>query len=137
NPTTGLLTKHRVISMQDPNNPTKPTQPHAHWMGHDGLTMATPNANTNDSSLFAFDRVTGGQVVSKLPTGALSIAVGMMPDSSKYYVPNYLGHDLSVIDMNTLASGGPNTSLLLGYNPISGSTTQLGFICIAPPLLSG
>ncbi len=121
NPATGLLTKNRVISMQDPNNPTKPTQPHAHWMGHDGATMATPNANTADSSLFDFDE---DKVVSKLPTGALSIAVGMMPDSSKYYVSNYLGHDLSLINMNTLPPSkvGGNISLLLGYNPITGST---------------
>jgi hypothetical protein len=121
NPATGLLTKHRVISMQDPAHPTKPTQPHAHWMGHDGATMATPNANTADSSLFDFDE---DRVVSKLTTGALSIAVGMAPDSSKYYVSNYLGHDLSLINMNTLPPRkvGGNISLLLGYNPITGST---------------
>lgn len=122
NPETGLLTKHRVISMQDPAHPTKPTQPHAHWMGFDGATMATPNANTADSSLFDFDE---DKVVSKLPTGALSIAVGMMPDSSKYYVSNYLGHDLSVINMQSLPPSkvDGNISLLLGYNPVSGSTT--------------
>jgi hypothetical protein len=122
NPVTGLLTKHRVISMQDPAHPTKPTQPHAHWMGHDGATMATPNANTADSSLFDFDE---DRVVSKLPTGALSIAVGMMPDSSKYYVSNYLGHDLSVINMMSLPPSkvGGNISLLLGYDPVTGSTT--------------
>ena len=122
NPVTGLLTKHRVISMQDPAHPTKPTQPHAHWMGHDGATMATPNANTADSSLFDFDE---DKVVSKLPTGALSIAVGMMPDSSKYYVSNYLGHDLSLINMMSLPPSrvGGNISLLLGYNPVTGSTT--------------
>lgn len=133
-PATGLLTKHRVISMQDPANPTNPTQPHAHWMGHDGLTMATPNANTGDSSLFDFPL---DEVVSKLPTGALSIAVGMMPDSTKYYVSNYLGHDLSVIDMQGLQSGGPNTSLLLGYDPSSGSTNQSGFVCVAVLLGGG
>jgi DNA-binding beta-propeller fold protein YncE len=127
NPATGLLTKHRVISMQDPAHPTKPTQPHAHWM-HDGATMATPNANTADSSLFDFDE---DRVVSKLPTGALSIAVGMAPDSSKYYVSNYLGHDLSLINMNTLPPSkvGGNISLLLGYNPVSGSTSS----CVAAP----
>jgi DNA-binding beta-propeller fold protein YncE len=133
NPATGLLTQHRVISMQDPIHPTNPTQPHAHWMGHDGLTMATPNANTGDSSLFDFPL---DKVVSKLPTGKLSIAVGMMPDSSKYYVSNYLGHDLSVIDMQGLQSGGPNISLLLGYDPLSGSTNQSGFTCTAT-LLGG
>jgi len=123
NPMTGFLTKNRVISMQDPAHPTKPTQPHAHWMGHDGATMATPNANTADSSLFDFDE---NKVVSKLKTGALSIAVGMMPDSSKYYVSNYLGHDLSVINMMSLPPSrvGGNISLLLGYNPVTGSTTS-------------
>jgi len=122
NPVTGLLTKNRVISMQDPAHPTKPTQPHAHWMGHDGATMATPNANTGDSSLFDFDE---DKVVSKLPTGALSIAVGMMPNSSFYYVSNYLGHDLSVVNMNTLPPSrfGDNISVLLGYDPSTGSTT--------------
>jgi len=124
--TTGLLTKSRVISMQlDPLNPTTATQPHAHWMGFDGKTMATPNANTNDSSLFNFDQ---DKVISKLPTGGLSIAVGMMPDSSKYYVSNYLGHSLSVINMQTLTGAG-NISLLLGYNPATGSTTS----CTATP----
>ena len=131
NPATGLLTKKRVISMQDPNNPTKPTQPHAHWMGHDGATMATPNANSGDSSLFDFDE---DKVVSKLPTGALSIAVGMMPDSSKYYVSNYLGHDLSVINMMSLPPSrvGDNISLLLGYNQVSGSTGP-DFPCTPTP----
>lgn len=140
NPATGLLTKHRVISMQDPNNPTKPTQPHAHWMGHDGATMATPNANTADSSLFDFDE---DRVVSKLPTGALSIAVGMMPDSSKYYVSNYLGHDLSLINMLSFPPSRfltNNISLLLGYDPASGSTGP-DFPCTAsagsPCLIGG
>jgi DNA-binding beta-propeller fold protein YncE len=122
NPVTGHLWIHRVISMQlDPRHPGKPTQPHAHWMGFDGATMATPNANTGDSSLFDFDE---NKVVSKLPTGALSIAVGMMPNSSFYYVSNYLGHDLSVVNMMTLppSRSGENISMLLGYDPSSGST---------------
>src|SRR5205085_8821500 len=38
---------------------------------------------------------------------------------------NYLGHDLSVINMNTLppSRAGENISMLLGYDPSSGSTT--------------
>jgi DNA-binding beta-propeller fold protein YncE len=94
----GYLRPHRVISMQDPLGPSNPdpTQPHAHWMGYDGKTMATPNANTADSSLFDFNK---NKVVSKLFTGGLPIAAAMMPDSSKYYVSNYLSHSTSVIDM--------------------------------------
>jgi len=121
----GLLRFHRKISMQlDPLHPGNPTQPHAHWMGYDGMTMATPNANTNDSSLFDFEQ---NKVVSKLSTGALSIAVGMMPDSSKYYVSNYLGHGLTVINMKTQTVM-KQISLLGSYNPINGS----GGFCEGP-----
>ena len=112
----GSLSLNRVISMQDPLHPSNQTQPHAHWMGFDGKTMATPNSNTADSSLFDFDQ---DRVISKLPTGALSIAVGMMPDSSKYYVSNYLGHTLTVIDMKNQKVL-KNISLLGNYDPISG-----------------
>ena len=72
----------------------KQTQPHAHWMGSDGKSMATPNSNTNDSTLFDFNEYV---ILGKEATGALPIAAGMMPDSSKYYVSNYLGHTTSVM----------------------------------------
>ena len=110
------LAINRPISMQDPANPSNQTQPHAHWMGFDGKTMATPNSNTSDSTLYDFDQ---DRVISKLPTGALSIAVGMMPDSSKYYVSNYLGHTLTVINMKNQKVL-KNISLLGNYDPISG-----------------
>jgi DNA-binding beta-propeller fold protein YncE len=107
---------NRNISMQDRLFPTKPTQPHAHWMGFDGKTMATPNANSNDSTLYDFVQ---DEVVSKLGVGVLPIAVGMMPDSSKYYVSNYLGHSLTVIDMKTQTVKS-TINLLEGYNPVTG-----------------
>lgn len=84
------------IPMQHPGEDQ--AQPHAHWMGFDGKTMTTPNSNTADSTLYDFERDT---IVSKLETGALPIAAAMMPDSSKYYVSNYLGNTTSVIDMTT------------------------------------
>ena len=58
----------------------------------------------------------------------------MMPDSSKYYVSNYLGHDLSVINMMSLPPSrvGDNISLLLGYNQVSGSTGP-DFPCTPTP----
>jgi DNA-binding beta-propeller fold protein YncE len=133
----GLLAFNRQISMQDPNNPTKPTQPHAHWMGFDGQTMATPNANTNDSTLFNFWANFGeGAVVAKNQTGPLPIAASMMPDSSKYYVSNYLGHSTSVIDMTT----NPPTkikdiNLLQHYNPVTGEITgPIGGLPIQTPV---
>ena len=116
NPTTGLLTKKRNISMQDPAKPGNPTQPHAHWMGHDGKTMATPNANTNDSSFFDFP---ADKVVKKESTGFLPIAAAMNPSSTKTYVSNYLNHSTSVLCGGTAAnppipecvSGGPGTKI--------------------------
>ena len=114
----GLLSVHRLISMQDPAHRSNPTQPHAHWMGFDGKTMATPNANTFDSSLYDFEQ---DKVVSKLVTGGLPIAAAMMPDSSKYYVSNYLSHTTSVIDMT---SNPPkkikDINLLQNYDIING-----------------
>ncbi len=88
----GLLAFKRFIHMS--KDGSKQTQPHAHWMGYDGLSMATPNSNTNDSTLFDFAE---NKILDQQPTGALPIAAGMMPDSSKYYVSNYLGHTTSVM----------------------------------------
>ncbi|HSL05190.1 MAG TPA: hypothetical protein VK901_16810, partial [Nitrospiraceae bacterium] len=39
----------------------------------------------------------GYTIVDKQPTGTLPIASSMMPDSSKYYVSNYLGDTISVM----------------------------------------
>lgn len=87
----GHLTPNRKIPMSVDGNQT---QPHAHWMGSDGQSMATPNSNTNDSTLFHFGN---NVIMGKNPTGTLPIAAGMMPDSSKYYVSNYLSHTTSVM----------------------------------------
>lgn len=89
----GRLDLNRFIPMSQSHG-DKQTQPHAHWMGFDGKSMATPNSNTNDSTLFDFNEYV---ITNKQPTGALPIAAGMMPDSSKYYVSNYLGHTISVM----------------------------------------
>ena len=141
----GKLEINRLISMQDPNKPTKQTQPHAHWMGFDGKHMVTPNSNSADSTMYEFTDHSKGQVVSKNDTGALSIASGIMPDSSKYYVTNYLGHSISVMngprELNDykgtdgkgaggLKGAGPyapgekikDISLLQGYDPKNGCT---------------
>ncbi len=134
----GKLEINRLISMQDPNKPTKQTQPHAHWMGFDGKHMVTPNSNSADSTMYNFTGLATGQVVSKNETGAVSIASGIMPDSSKYYVTNYLGHSISVMNgpnpltnysgTGGLKGAGPyapgekikDISLLQGYDPKTG-----------------
>lgn len=129
-PRSGLLTKNRVISMQDPNHRTKQTQPHAHWMGFDGGHMVTPNSNSADSTLYEFTGFNTGRVLGKHDTGAVSIAAGMMPDSSKYYVSNYLGHSISVMNgpVSRVWYGKryqpgekiKDISLIEGYDPVNG-----------------
>lgn len=97
--------KGRIL-VQNPGD--KQAQPHAHWMGHDGKSMVTPNSNTSDSTLFSFDDYT---IKGKNGTGTLPIASSIMPDSSKYYVSNYLGHSISVMN-------GPN--VLNNYTGVGG-----------------
>jgi hypothetical protein len=91
----GTLSINRNILVQNPGD--KQAQPHAHWMGHDGQTMVTPNSNTNDSTFWDF--ITD-KIKSKPKTGTLPIAAGINPDSTTYYVSNYLGHSISVIRMS-------------------------------------
>ena len=129
-PATGLLSYNRTISMQDLSHPTKQTQPHAHWMGFDGKHMVTPNSNSADSTLYEFTGHDTGKVLSKHETGAVSIAAGMMPNSSKYYISNYLGHSISVMNgpkarswYGTSYEPGEkikDISLIQGYDPVTG-----------------
>lgn len=118
----GTLSINRNILVQNPGD--KQAQPHAHWMGHDGQTMVTPNSNTNDSTFWDFitDRIK-----SKPATGTLPIATGINPNSTKYYVSNYLSHSISVIDM---ASGDKvkDINLLQNYDPITGTVGGNGAI---------
>jgi len=93
--------------------------PHAHWMSHDGKTMVTPNAFTADSSVFDFSL---NHTTSIVPTGAIPIATGMMPDASKYYVANFLDSTITVIETNTGNQLGV-INLLEQYNPVTGAYT--------------
>ncbi len=109
-------------------------------MGFDGKHMVTPNSNSADSTLYEFTGLTTGEVLSKEKTGAVAIASGFMPDSSKYYVTNYLGHSISVMNgplpltnyagTDGLKGAGPyapgekikDINLLQGYDPKAGCT---------------
>jgi DNA-binding beta-propeller fold protein YncE len=110
------------ILMQNPGEPQ--SQPHAHWMGHDGHTMATPNSNSNDSTFFDF---INDLIFKKPATGPLPIAAAMNPNSTKYYVSNYLGHSISVIRMSDGVKI-KDINLLQNYNPISGAVGGNGAI---------
>src|SRR5262245_48539242 len=119
----------RRISLQFPGDHA--SQPHAHWMSHDGHIMVTPNSNTNDSTRID---VPSGTIAAKTAAGFLPIASSIMPDASKYYVSNYVDSTITCISIGPPAchSGGGTAAtktinLLLGgvslanYNPITGS----------------
>jgi len=89
-------------------------------MGPDGHTMSTPNSNTDDSTLL---NIPAGSITAKVHTGPLPIASGMMPDASKYYVTNYLGNSVSVVDMSAPQHVTKTINLLENYDPITGDIT--------------
>jgi DNA-binding beta-propeller fold protein YncE len=88
-------------------------------MSHDGKTMVTPNVFTSDSSIYDFD---SNRTLAIVFTGSHPIATGMMPDASKYYVANFLGNTLTVIQTST-GSLLADINLLQNYDPISGEIT--------------
>jgi DNA-binding beta-propeller fold protein YncE len=100
----------RDIPMQ--NVAGESAHPHAHWMSHDGSMMVSPNPDTENSTVYNFNSNTGHTA----PVGHFPIATGMMPDSSKYYVANFLDSTISVI---TISGGIPTVqstiNLLEGY----------------------
>ena len=105
--------------------------PHAHWMSHDGKTMVTPNAFTADSSIFDFP---ANHTTSIVPTGAIPIATGMMPDASKYYVANFLDNTITVIQTQTGNVLGI-INLIENYNPVTGAITgPVGGLPIQTPV---
>jgi DNA-binding beta-propeller fold protein YncE len=126
----GGKTINRRIPVQGPGE--RPGQPHAHWMGPDGHTMSTPNSNTDDSTLL---NIPAGTITSKVHTGSLPIASGMMPDASKYYVSNYVDSTISVVDMTAPQHVTKTINLLQNYDPISGTITgPIGGLPIQTPV---
>jgi len=74
--------------------------PHAHWMSADGNTMVAPNPDTENTTVYTFNSHTG----KTADVGHFPIATGMMPDSRKYYVANFLDSSISVV---TISGGVP------------------------------
>jgi 6-phosphogluconolactonase (cycloisomerase 2 family) len=106
--------------------------PHGHFMSADGQMMETPNEDADATALYDF---TYG-LANPADTGHSPIATGMMPDSSKYYVANFLDSTLSVIGIRQHHGHAPtikklyDIKLLGNYNPIDG--TSSGFIGALP-----
>jgi DNA-binding beta-propeller fold protein YncE len=100
-------------------------------MSADGKTMVTPNAFTADSSIFDFP---SNHTTSIVPTGAIAIATGMMPDASKYYVANFLDSTITVIQTQTGNVLG-TINLLEHYNPFTGAISgPVGGLPIQTPV---
>jgi 6-phosphogluconolactonase (cycloisomerase 2 family) len=76
---------------------------HAHWMSHDGQKMVTPNVFTGHSTQFDF---ASDRIDTILPVSSKfghPLAIGMMPNASKYYVANLLDSTMTVVDMENHA----------------------------------
>lgn len=102
----------------------KPAHPHAHWMSADAKYMVTPNVNTYDSTVVD---IPSGRIKKEV-TGELPIATGMMPDSSKYYLANFLGQSVSCVSLKGPAcntGGGRKHNKIIdlwsGYDPVAGT----------------
>jgi|SRR5215469_2204184 len=105
--------------------------PHAHWMSHAGKWMVTPNAATDDSTLYNFF---SNSVQSLLPVGHNPIGTSMLPDDTKYYVTSLLDSTITVIDTNRQVVLG-TINLLANYNPISGQISgPLGALPVQTPV---
>lgn len=105
--------------------------PHGHWMSSTGDKMVTPNENLNTSTVYNFP---GGAIEAIIPTGHVPIATGMMPDSSKYYVSDFLDNTISVMDMVTNTEI-KKINLIANYDPIGGAITgPVGALPIQTPV---
>ena len=103
--------------------------PHAHWMGHDGALMVTPNAFSADSTQYNF---AGDVVEAILPAGVLPIATGMTPDSKFTYVASLLDSTITVIETKpTTPPGLPvvvkTINLLEKYDGVGGCPGSILF----------
>ena len=82
--------------------------------------MVTPNVFTGDSTIYDFVR---DGIQDIVPTGSVEshpIATGMMPDSSKYYVANFLDSTFAIIETATGKEFAPPIDLLQNYNALTG-----------------
>ncbi len=107
----------RDIPMTDPpvdnSDIINAAHPHGHWMSSTGDKMVTPNENINTSTIYNFP---AGAIQATPNTGAVPIATGMMPDSSKYYVANFLDNTITVLNTMTGDKIGDIDLLKIGTN---------------------
>jgi DNA-binding beta-propeller fold protein YncE len=107
---------------------------HAHWMSHDGQKMVTPNVFTGDTTQFDFET---DRIDAILPVSSKfghPLAVGMMPNASKYYVANLLDSTMTVVDMKEHRVL-KTINLIANYDPITGAVSgPVGALPIQTPV---
>lgn len=74
------------------------SHPHGHWISTDGEVMVTQNFFSSESTII---NLVDPSNTKNVKVGFTSIAVGMMPDGSKYFTADFLGNTLSVVDLTT------------------------------------
>jgi DNA-binding beta-propeller fold protein YncE len=94
--------------------------PHAHWMSADGDLMVSPNPDTENSTVYKFTSHNGHTA----PVGHFPIATGMMPDSSKYYVANFLDSSITVM---RIAGGTPHVKGTINLLNLKVTDSPTGF----------
>jgi hypothetical protein len=94
----------------------------------------TPNQFTDDSSILDIGTGTAEVVELGIAEHGHPIATGMTPDGSKYYVANFLGNSISVVDTKSGVLI-KTIDLLANYDPITGATTgPVGGLPIQTPV---
>ncbi|SEF59391.1 copper oxidase [Nitrosomonas ureae] len=107
---------------------------HAHWMSHDGKTMVTPNVFSGDSTQYNFHTDAVEAILSVSSPFGHPLAIGMMPDASKYYVANLLDSTMTVVNMDTHKVT-KRINLIKNYDPIAGAITgPVGALPIQTPV---
>ena len=113
-PLATLPKKNLPMLLPTLDDPEPHAHPHAHWMSADGHMMVTPNADAENSTLYDFFPYNA--IGSITATGHFPIATGMMPDSSKYYVANFLDSTISVIKVNAEGGHKPTATFIKNIN---------------------
>ncbi|MBI2316841.1 MAG: copper oxidase, partial [Betaproteobacteria bacterium] len=100
----------------------------------DSVVELSPLAESVERKINTIFDFPSNAIADIVPAGEHPIATGMMPDASKYYVANFLGNSLTVIDTHTGGVLG-TIELLANYDPMTGTVTgPVGGLPIQTPV---
>ncbi len=96
--------------------------PHGHWMSHDAKNMVTPNVTSGDTTQYNFRTNAIEAIVPVSGEFSHPLAIGMLPDASKYYVANMFDNTITAVDMTTHTVI-KHINLMENYDPLSGAVS--------------